>query len=82
MKEKQQIEEIKIVQMSDFSEEIQSSVKRKAKEQGIDFEGFVKVTMVTAPTIQVHSVEPIGGTDMDWIINIHERTCIDYSTIF
>lgn len=84
MIEKEKIEEISVINIDDISDVAKKEVEKKADEKpaGFDFQGFAEVRMITASPMRIASVEPIEGTDVDWIKKNSEDVEIDISDIF
>jgi hypothetical protein len=84
MVEEERIEEISVINIDDMPDIAKEEVERKVSEKpkGFNFKGFAEVRMISASPMRIKSVEPIEGTDVDWIKKNSEDTEIDTSDIF
>lgn len=81
------IEEIDVMHMSDMSETAKNEITKIVKEERPqsfkdNFKGFVEVRMVSSSPMRIESIEPIEGTDVDWIKKKNEDSGIDITDIF
>jgi hypothetical protein len=73
--------EIRIVEVSRMPARAKADIMRQVseREEGFKFQGFAKVTYVTASPTRVASIEPIEGTIVDYFKKSRETSGADCS---
>ena len=81
-----EIEEIDIIHIDDMpttaKEEVEQKVTKKSESFQKNFKGFAEIRIISGSPMRVDSIEPIQGTDVDWIKKKGEESGIDISDIF
>ena len=80
------IEEINVVHINNISSAakkiVMDQVNKKQKAGTFDFKDYVEIRMVSQSPMRVASMEPIEGTDVDWMKRQNQESGIDTSDIF